>query len=253
MAGLVSKKIVSPNQLWATDKRPQIRKKIKARYGINLTKDNCKLTESVNVVLLAVKPQDMREVVEEIKTGIDLDKLLISIAAGLETRQLEGWLNKKVPVIRVMPNTPCLIGEGISAIAKGRFAKGGDLVKVKKIFQALGEIVVIEEKFMDLVTLLSGCGPGYFSFILDILISYTERWGLKREIAERLLIKTLEGTGSLLDRMKLSPKDLVNKVSSRGGVTEAVLEVFKQNNLDSLLETALRKGLSRAKELSRGR
>jgi len=237
-------------RLMASDVDPFKRKKIASKYHIPVTEDNRQLAEKSDILLLAVKPQEIHQVLTEMADKIGKSKLIISIAAGMTTEVIEKTLNSKVRVVRVMPNTPALIGEGISAIAGGRFAKRGDIQRTLEIFKAVGEVVQLKEKDLDAVTALSGSGPAYFAYWIGALVEQGIAEGLDLKIALKLALATAKGTAMLLQKTQLSPEELITRVASKGGTTEAALKVFEQEQLKEKIKRAVHAAVERSRELS---
>ncbi|MEE8317707.1 MAG: pyrroline-5-carboxylate reductase, partial [Candidatus Omnitrophota bacterium] len=189
-------------------------------------KDNIDLAKRSKVIILAVKPQHIRVVLQEIKPYVK-NSLIISIAAGIETGLIEKILGK-VRVVRVMPNMPLLVGRAISGITPGRFAGKKDLGMARRIFLKLGKVVELKEHLMDAVTAVSGSGPAYYFLFTDILEKAARSCGLKNPLARKLAMATFIGAAASADATGISMHDFVKKVASKGGTTEAALKVFKQ-------------------------
>ncbi len=209
------------------------------------------LVEQSQVVIIAVKPQDVEEALQEMFFLVDKTKLVVSIAAGITSGFLEKSLPEKTRVVRTMPNMPAMIGEGMTALAAGRFAKRGDLDAAMKIFQHVGETVVVPEDLIDAVTAVSGSGPAYVYLFMESLISGAKKLGLDENLARQLVRKTFLGGVLLLDRKKEEPGALRAKVTSKGGTTQAATDVFIKYKLDDIIAEALQAARKRAEELSK--
>ncbi len=210
--------------------------------------DNITVARRSDIIILAVKPQDIGEVLKEIKPYVK-EKLIISIAAGVTTFSIE----KALPgarVIRVMPNMPAMVGKGISAISCGRFATRRDLKITFRIFSNLGEIIEVKEKMMDAVTAVSGSGPAYYFLFTYLLAKAAEASGLKKSIALKLARATFIGAAEVIRSRKLSMEELVKKVASKGGTTEAALKVFKQEKLEAIIKKAVKHAAHRSNNLT---
>jgi len=210
--------------------------------------DNITVAKRSDIIILAIKPQDIGEVLKEIRPYVK-EKLIISIAAGITTSSIE----KALPgtrVIRVMPNMPAMAGKGISAISCGRFAKKGDLKTVSMIFLNLGEVIEVKEKTMDAVTAVSGSGPAYYFLFTYLLAKAAEASGLQKDIAVRLARATFIGAAEVIKLKDLSMEDLVKKVASKGGTTEAALKVFKQEKLEAIIKKAVRSASQKSSNLT---
>ncbi len=209
------------------------------------------LISSSDIIIIALKPQDIEPVLKEMSPLLDKDKLIISIAAGITTAYLEKNLGKKVKVIRAMPNMPAMIGEGITAVSAGKYVKDADIESARKIFDHLGKTVVVNEDLMDAVTAVSGSGPAYVFFFLECLIKSAQTLGLKEDLCKELVLTTFIGSIHLLEKQKMEPEILCAKVTSKGGTTQAALEIFKKNNFEEIITQALTAAKKRSAELSR--
>lgn len=222
----------------------------KRRFGIPIKRSIKELLSACDIILIAVKPKDMDTVLDEIASP-ESDKLYISVAAGIKTCRIEGRLGPRARVVRVMPNTPALVKEGMSAICKGRFAARKDLNVTSEIFSSVGDVLEINEKYFDAVTAISGSGPAYFFYLIEGLIKAAEESGLNRETAKRLVSKTALGSARLLAESKEEPRLLRQRVTSKGGTTEAAIKIFEKRILKKIIAQAVRAAVKRSKELSR--
>nr|MBU1328385.1 pyrroline-5-carboxylate reductase [Candidatus Omnitrophota bacterium] len=216
--------------------------------NISIARNNIDLARQSNIIILAVKPQDIRGVLEDIKPYAK-EKLIISIAAGVTTLFIEKVLGR-IKVIRVMPNMPAMVGKGISAISRGRFAKAEDFKIADRIFSNLGEIVEVKEKMMDAVTAVSGSGPAYYFLFTYLLAKAAEAQGFKKDLALKLAKATFIGAAEVIKSKNLPIEDLVKKVASKGGTTEAALKVFKQEKLEAILKKAVKHAAHRSSKLT---
>lgn len=203
-----------------------------------------------DVLILAVKPQMIKDVVNQIRKKIPRRVLVISIAAGIPLK----WLAKQFPqnpVIRAMPNNPALIGAGMTALCPGSKATRSDQKTSETIFKSVGAVFWTQEKFIDLITALSGCGPAFFYYFVAALIESGQASGLSEKEARSLVIQTGLGAMLMLQKTKLAPEALINQVTSPGGTTLAGLKIFKDENLKNLIKKAIAAAVRRARELSR--
>ena len=181
-------------------------------------------------------------------TSVDL---VISIAAGITISYLEKKLGKKARVIRTMPNLPAQIGEGITAIARGSLAKAGDVKTAVNIFSCVGETAVVNEDLIDAVTAVSGSGPAYVFHFVENLMKASQALGLNKELSAKLVTQTLLGSAHLLAQSKEDAGRLREKVASKGGTTQAALNVLKKQRVGTAFKKALAAAQKRAKELSK--
>lgn len=222
-------------------------KSVSKKYKSKATSSSADLVKGCDIIILAVKPQNIDTVLKEIRNDITPYKLLISIAAGVKTSSIERKITKRVGVVRAMPNMPAIIQAGVSAVARGRFATDKDLVVAEELFKNMGEVVEVEEDFMDAVTAISGSGPAYFFYLAEVLIKMGRALGLKDEVARKLAIETALGSAKVLKETKLNPEVLRAKVTSRGGTTEAAFKEFVKGGLEEILKKGIMKAFERAK------
>ena len=247
--GMIKSRFTSPIGIIAWDEDSGKLKRMVRSLGIRAARSNPDLVEKSRVVLLAVKPQQMEEVLKEIRPHLGKRPLLVSIAAGISTRWIEKRVGGKVPVIRVMPNTPALVRSGISAIAPGRAATAAMIRTAKGIFRGVGEVVEVQERLMDAVTAVSGSGPAYFFFLMEQMIEEGIHLGLSREAARRLVLATAEGAAKLAVSSGETPSLLRARVTSKGGTTEAAFKVFARAGLGRTIRAGIRAAAARAKKL----
>jgi len=222
-----------------------------SEFGVIGAKDNREAVKETDVIILAVKPKDMEGLLNEIKDSLDSKKLVISIAAGISTSYIEKMLKKKVSVIRVMPNTSVAVKEGASAFSIGKYISQEQEEIVKSIFGAVGKAVKVEENLMDAVTALSGSGPAYIFYIIASLVEAAVSLGLDKKTATALATQTVLGSAKLLQEMGEEPITLKEKVTSKGGTTEAALLVLDEGKLKETLSKALKAAAKRSKELTK--
>jgi len=208
-----------------------------------------KVVEDASVVILAVKPQDMELLLTQVPVG--KNKLIISIAAGLTTKFFEKHIGGKVRVVRAMPNMPAFVKEGMTAVCGGRYAKSADIKTAQGILNAIGETVVVKESMMDAVTAVSGSGPAYVFLFVEQWISGAMKLGFDKVRAKQLVYKTLIGSAYLLGQSPFDASELRAKVTSKGGTTQAAMDVFSKGKLDQLMFKALSAAKKRSKELAK--
>lgn len=249
--GLVSSGAVGRTSVIGFDNDPAKCADVRRKYSILISRSILELVTHCDIVIFAVKPQNIDEVLKE-ASCYGKDRLHISIAAGITTRRVEKALGGKPRVVRVMPNTPALVGEGISALCKGRYASRSDLKTADEIFSSVGEVVELNERYFDLVTALSGSGPAYFFYLKEALIEAAVRLGMDRKTAKRLVLKTALGSARLLLESGHEPGLLRQHVTSKGGTTERAIAVFEKAKIKETVARAVSAAARRSKELSRG-
>ncbi len=220
-----------------------------ARYGIAVA-SNVDAVAGASMIVLAVKPQDMAELLTELAAHVGSECLVVSVAAGLPMSFYESRLAPGVPVVRVMPNTPLLVGEGMSALAPGAAATEEHLVAVEALLQPVGHTLRVTEPELDAVTALSGSGPAYFFLVVEAMIDAGENLGLPREIATQLVVQTASGAAAMLRYTDESPTALREAVTSKGGTTAAALAELERAGLRAMFANALGAAAVRSRELA---
>jgi pyrroline-5-carboxylate reductase len=249
--GLLQAGLVPPALIGATDVRADRLDQLARQYAIRVRASNSALVDDSDVVILAVKPQVMRSVLKEIAPAVDQWKLLISIAAGVATRTLREHLGKPVRLIRVMPNTPALVLEGASAIARADGLEDGDLETAQELFAAVGRVVVLEEDALDAVTGLSGSGPAYVAIVIESLADGGVKMGLDRATALTLAAQTVLGSAKLILETGTHPGQLKDMVASPGGTTIAGIAALEDGAVRRAFISAVERATQRSKELGR--
>jgi pyrroline-5-carboxylate reductase len=252
LAGLLQNGITTPDQVTLVNKTNKERLQyLKNRFKL-LDRDN--LHECViqsEIVILAVKPKSTNEMLEKWGKLFHRNQIILSVIAGVTTQHIEGYLNEPIPVIRAMPNTSCAVGMSATALCKGRWATNADFELAKRIFRAIGTVVIVEEDLMDAVTGLSGSGPAYFYYMMEALEEAGVRLGLQREVARALLVQTILGAAHMLQKTGKDPAILRKEVTSEGGTTMAGLTVLEQYSFREGVVRAAERATMRSKELGR--
>lgn len=215
--------------------------------------DQKELVEKSDVIIMAVKPQQVRQVLAAAKGLWDSGKLLISIAAGVKTIDIEKEIEARLPVVRVMPNTPCLVAEGVSAIAAGKYALSIHTEMVLGMLNSLGMAVSIDEKYMDAITAVSGSGPAYVFLVAESMINAAVEIGLDHSLARSLVLNTIKGSIKLMEETGEHPAILRDQVSSPGGTTIAGVRKLEENGLRKAFFDAVEEAFLKSIELGRTR
>jgi len=245
----VKQGLVSPKNIFATVQHAGRERKGTSALGVPPGNDNREAVRKADVILLCVKPQTVAQVIDEIQKELTEKKLLISIAASVSTDYIERRLSAKVPVIRAMPNTPSMVGQGITAIAKGKLATEEDIKTAQNLFGAVGRTVVVDEKNMDAITGLSASGPAFIYIILESLAEGGVKAGLSRELATLLAAQTALGAAKVVLETGHHPALLKDTVTTPAGCTiDGILEL-EEGGLRVTLIKAVVKAAERAKEL----
>ena len=247
--GIISGGLVPASHVMIAEVIGERRDELSRAYGIVATQDNKQAARDVDILILAVKPQNIGEILDDVAPVVGKSPLIVSIAAGISTKFIETRLKKGARVIRVMPNTPALIGEGMTALTCGAAATETDLAQVRKIFDAVGLTVVVKENLMNAVTGLSGSGPAYGFIIIEALSDAGVRMGLSRDIALKLAAQTLLGAAKLCLKGDKHPGELKDMVTSPGGTTIAGIKALEEGKIRATLMAAVEAAALRAREL----
>jgi pyrroline-5-carboxylate reductase len=248
--GLRKTGVCEPAGITVTDVREDRLQYFRAAFGVAATGDNRVAVAAADVVVLAVKPQVMGSVLREIAASLNKQALVISIAAGVPSRRIEEALGGTPAVVRVMPNTPALVGAGASAMAPGRWAGEEHLRWAGALMRAVGLVVPVDESDLDAVTAVSGSGPAYVFYLAEAMLEAARRLNLDEAKAQALVYATVEGAAKLLKESGVGPAALRERVTSPGGTTAAAVEVLNNRSVfDSVVE-AIQAAAARAGELA---
>ena len=269
--GAIAAGLLTPDRIAASEVRADRRAYLESKLGIRAVASNTEAVTLGDVILLALKPQDISTVLAEIGEMVTAEQVVVSIAAGVPLSKIEpffksrrpgktrsaehdDWLDEivepaPVPVIRVMPNTPCLVGAGMAALAPGQHVNPEHMARALSIFNATGKAVTVAEKDLDAVTGLSGSGPGYVAVIIEGLIDGGVRAGLARDVATTLAIQTVLGSAQMLGEMGLHPGQMKDMVTSPGGTTIAGIHAMERGGLRATLIDGVMAATERSREL----
>ncbi|MDD1743377.1 MAG: pyrroline-5-carboxylate reductase [Methanomassiliicoccales archaeon] len=247
--GIASVGLASKDEIIASDTSAERREYIARTHGVRVTSDNVEVVRNANLIILAVKPNNVALVMDELKPYLTTDHLLISIAAGVRIAQIESKLNYGVRVIRVMPNQPALVGASASAFALGKSAKPEDKEMVTKILQSVGIAFNVEEKLLDAVTGLSGSGPAFVYLVIEAMADGGVLAGLPRNIAVNLAAQTVLGAAKTVLDTNAHPAAMKDMVASPAGTTIEGLLVLEQSGVRGAFMEAVEAAAKKSKEL----
>jgi len=247
--GWLSAGLIAPGTCAASDPYPDARTRFQQVTGIAASADNVAVVKSSEIIILAVKPQMMATLLADVREAITPKHLIVSIAAGLSTTKLAGMLPEKTRIVRVMPNTPCLVGCSAAGIAAGANALPGDTAVVEKLFTALGIAYTLGEHLLDAVTGLSGSGPAFVYVMIEALSDGGVRMGLPRDVATALATQTVLGSAKMVQETRLHPAQLKDAVASPGGTTIAGLHALEKGGFRAAIIDAVEAATKRSAEL----
>lgn len=221
------------------------------KLGIEVLTDNRLLTMDSDVIFIATKPNYVAQVLEEIKDEITPEKLVVSIAAGVSTKKIENILGQR-RVVRVMPNTPALVQEGMSGVCKGTYATEEDALFVMKLLSNIGKVIEVEETQIDIVTAISGSGPAFFYQVIEDMARAGEKLGLDYEKSLMLAAQTALGSAKMVfNRGELTVQTLIDNVATKGGCTFVGIQTMKEENSERLFFDVIEKTATKANELGK--
>lgn len=252
LKALLEKGLLSRASTCATVAHEERATALAAKLGIPVGTDNLAAVKNADIVFVCVKPQVVQEVMEQIRPNVSRNQIFISVAASVATSQIEKALGIEVAVIRAMPNTPCVLGVGMTALCKGRFANPQQVDAASAMFQVVGKTVVVDEKHMDAVTGLSASGPAYIYIILESLAEAGVKVGLPRDIATLLAAQTTLGAATVVLETGDHPALLKDAVTTPAGCTVDGIMELEEGKLRVTLIKAVVKATQRAKELAFG-
>ncbi len=251
LKGLIAAQLIKPHQVAVADIIDARLAYLRETYAVQALSDNAKAVAQADLIILAVKPQDITQTIQEIAPAVGEQKVVISIAAGVPTAKLEAAFAKPVRVVRVMPNTPALVLAGAAGLCAGSRATPADLEVARALFDALGRTVVVSESLMDAVTGLSGSGPAYIFVLIEALADGGVKMGLTREAALTLAAQTVYGSAKLLLETGLHPGELKDRVTSPAGTTIAGLHALEEHAFRGAIIDAVERATLRSRELGR--
>lgn len=252
LRGVIRAGLVTKNQVIASAPRDAVRQALAKEIGIRLTADNTEVCGFADMVILAVKPQVVQPVLQGVVKKLNKTKLLVSVAAGISTSKIEACLEKGARVVRVMTNTPCVVGAGASCYAPGSHATQEDLDKVGMIFNSVGLAFPLEERHLDAVTGLSGSGPAYVFLFIESLADGGVQVGLSRDAALKLALQTVYGSAKMALESGKHLGQLRDEVTSPGGTTIAGLYALEKGGMRGTVMEAVLQATYRSRALGKG-
>jgi len=250
--GVVSAGLVKAANIRASDQLPAARSAFTQQTGAKITESNVEVVQGARVLVLAVKPGCVAELLDEIRPFMTPGHLLISIAAGVPIAKLEAGLGEGARVIRVMPNTPALVGASASAYALGKSATAADAALAQQMFSAIGVVFQLKESLLDAVTGLSGSGPAYVYLMIEALSDGGVAAGLPRDVATKLAAQTMMGSAKMVLETGLHPGALKDMVTSPGGTTIEGLHELEKGKVRGVLISAVRAAAEKSRKLGQG-
>lgn len=251
IGGMVRSKLVPAKSIIATRRDPEALSHLQKKWGVRVSTDNRKAVGEADIVILAVKPQMAKKVLGELAGAVGKDQLVISVMAGVTTASINKALNCDCPVVRAMPNTPCLVDAGATAVAAGAHAGEKHLKKAEAVFGSVGLVAALPESALDAVTGLSGSGPVYIYMVIEAMIDGGVKMGIPRSVAAKLAAQTVFGAAKLVLETGKHPALLKDEVTTPGGTAINAIHVLESKGLRSVLIDGIVAATNRSAELSR--
>lgn len=247
--GVLDSNFLNPNQVIASEISQEFADKKKSELGIEVITDNKILAKKSDVIFLATKPNYIKDVLNEIKDELNETKLIVSIAAGVSTKKIEDEISKQIAVIRVMPNGPAMVLEGMSGIVRGKWADDKQVEFVKEFLSNIGKCIIIDEAQIDILTAISGSGPAFFYKIINEMAHAGEKLGLDYDKSLILAAQTAIGSAKLMIQSDLTPEKLIEGIATKGGCTEVGVDFMVEQKTDELFLELIKKTAEKAKSL----
>ncbi|GCE16175.1 pyrroline-5-carboxylate reductase [Tengunoibacter tsumagoiensis] len=250
--GLLAAQLLPAEQISvSTRKRTEHLQELSTTYGIHRCQDKRAEIEAADIIIIAVKPFDVATALQEVRESISARQMVISVAAGIATEDIESCFSEQVPVIRAMPNTSSFVQESATALCGGRWADQEHIALAENLFSAIGISVVVKEGLMNAVTGLSGSGPAYFYYVFEGLIQAGLECGLPEETCRTLLLQTVYGAAKMLKTTGKEPAELRRQVTSPNGTTMAGISVLEQGDVLNHFVQAVKRATQRSEEMGR--
>jgi pyrroline-5-carboxylate reductase len=247
LAGLLS---AGWSDIVVTSRRAERVAELAERHGVDATTSNADAVRGAAIVVIAVKPQDIDALLDDIGSVLAPEQTVISVAAAIPTARIEAKLAAGVPVVRAMPNAPSTVHEGMAGIAPGAHAGDPQLAVAEDVLSHLGRVVRVAEQAMDAITAVSGSGPAYFALLAEAMIEAGILLGLSREVSTTLVVQTMFGTAKQLRDEGMHPVELRESVTSPGGTTIAAIRELEQAGVRAAFLNAIQAAMTRARELA---
>lgn len=250
LAGIIEGNFLKKDEIIVSEKIKKRKDYLREKYNVEVTTDNKSLAQKVKYILIAVKPQNIKEVLKEISPYVDESKTIISIAAGVKISLIKKYLNNSRCVIRVMPNLSCTIKKGVIALTFDKYEKE-DVEFVKNLFSTIGDVWIIEEKYFDTITALTGSGPAFVSTILQGFTLAGVKGGIPYDTSKEMVLKLFEGVIEYIKEKNLSFEDVIKMTSSPAGTTIMGLEVLYKEGVTGIIMEAITSAKLRSEEISK--
>ena len=249
LQGIINSNIITTDNIIVSTKSQESKENIKNVFNVNVTLDNKEVAKNSNILFLAVKPNIFKEVLNEVKNFIADDTIIISVAAGINIEDIETWLDKPYSIVRIMPNTPALVKEGMTAVCPNKNVKDTELNTMIDIFKSFGEYELLEERYFDAFIALCGSSPAYVFVFIEAMADAAVKLGIPRKKAYKMAEQSILGSAKLAIETGLHPAELKDMVCSPSGTTiEAIIELENQGFRNAVIK-AMEKCAEKSKNM----
>ncbi|MGG1660630.1 pyrroline-5-carboxylate reductase [Brevibacillus sp. NRS-1366] len=250
LSGILKKELLAPEHLLISNRNNRERlQQLADAYGVQYTQDKREVVRSSDILILAIKPKDAAEALQDLRGVVHADQLVISVIAGVSTSLIEEWLGVNCPIIRTMPNTSSAVGLSATGLAANQFVTEEQLRQATRLFEAIGTVYEVAEEELDIITGLSGSGPAYIYYLVEAMMAAGATAGLDREMARQLTLQTVIGAAHMLLDTREEPALLRQQVTSPGGTTQAGLEVLEAYQFQQGVTAAILRATERSREM----
>ncbi|MBP1914710.1 pyrroline-5-carboxylate reductase [Lederbergia galactosidilyticus] len=251
LKGILNKEACSPQNLWVTNRQAQARlESLREQYAVQITYDLQALLHNADMVILAVKPKNAEEILQQLSPYLTKQMFIVSVMAGISIESISTNLKNDYAVARVMPNTSASVGKSATAITFNEFVSQEQQQLAQTIFKAIGSTVIVEENKLDAITALSGSGPAYFYYIVEAMEKAAEQLGIEKDMARQLIIQTMNGAIHMLQETGKEAAELRDNVTSPGGTTEAGLKVLQEQEVAKTFANCILAAEKQSKKLA---
>lgn len=251
IGGIIKSKTFESKDIIVSDLNKNNLEIMENKYGVSTTTDNLKVAKESDILILAIKPNLYNIVISQIKDSIKSSVIIVTIAAGKSIESTEMTFGKKIKVVRVMPNTPALVGEGMSSMVPNKLVETEELEEIRKIFESFGKTEIVEEKLMDVVTSVSGSAPAYVYMFIEAMADGAVLDGMPRDKAYKMAAQTVLGSAKMVLETGMHPGQLKDMVCSPGGTTIEAVTILEEKGLRSAVITAMKKCTEKSKKMSK--
>lgn len=249
LGGLIDKEFLSKENFFVSAKSEESKKRLEEKFGVNVRSKNIDIVKESDVIVLAVKPYMYEKVIKEVKDFIRKDQIIVSIAAGIDIKDLENWIGEDFKIVKTMPNTPALVGEAMSAVCPNKNIKEEELKYIMSMFEAFGECVVLEEKDFHAFIALCGSSPAYVFMFIEAMADGAVKLGIPRDKAYKMAAQSVLGSAKMVLETKEHPGVLKDMVCSPGGTTIEAVAELENNNFRSTVIKAMDSCANKSKNM----